>query len=121
MRKITTQEVQKALYERRTEAIAGTLSLGMVLMPYNYGHFEKDMYADGFIADGRTIMQKWKILQADNIVIEKKSSTRGVQTYLDLSRFRSFMSGTALSLLAEAEAGGERHTHINSVNEEVDA
>lgn len=121
MRKITTQEVQKALYERRTEAIAGALSLGMVLMPYNYGHFEKDMYAGGFIADGRTIKQKWKILQADSIIVERRISARGIQTYLDLSKLRPLMSGTALALLTEAEAGGERHTHINSVNEEVDA
>lgn len=121
MRKITTQEVQKALYERRTEVVAWALAQGKALMPYNYGHFEKDMYARGFIADGRTIKQKWKILIADDIIVEKVSSTQGIQTYLNLSKFRPFMFGTALALLAEAEAGGERHTHINSVNEEVDA
>lgn len=120
MRKITTQEVQKALYERRNPAIISALSQGMVLMPYKYHHFQDDMSANDFIVDDRTVAKKWKILQVDGIVVQKGSFSKGVQSFLDLSRFTAFMTSGALDLLSSA-IEGERHTHINSVNEEVDA
>lgn len=121
MRKITTQDCQKALYERRLEAIAGALSQGKVVMPYNYRQFEMDMLADGFIADARTIRQKWKMLRADEVIIERITSSNGLQTYLVIPTFRRIMGESARALLVDAERGRESETHINDVNGEVDA
>lgn len=117
-RKITSEEILRAIVTEREEQIVSVLTDGVVHMPYTFKHFKNDMFSTDTCVTLVTAHSKWDVLNAQGYVIDKG------QTYLDLSRLNQILPASLRTLLRAAtcpicEVKKQTKTNTNTANKDA--
>lgn len=115
-RKITTEEILRAIVNEREEQMVSVLTDGVIHMPYNFANFRRDMLSSDTCVTLVTTHSKWDALQAQGYVLAKG------QTFLDLSRLHKVLPASLRTLLRTATCPiceVKKQTNKNTVNKDA--
>lgn len=115
-RKITSEEILRAVTTEREDQIASVLMDGEIRMPYTYRHFSRDMNATGLVVSECTVRKKWQILIDQGYIADRATPT------LDISRMVNVLTAELRTLLrraTEPSYGEITKTKTNTVNKDA--
>lgn len=102
MRKITLSEIVREIYLAHVDEIEQDIECMEPRFHYTKDKFTRDMLRNSLVVDPGTIRMKWKILEANDIIVSESKLGR-VLYHIPVVKFFPYVNADHKALLREGE------------------